>query len=1216
MTSRLKSLELQGYKTFANRTLFEFSDTVTVIVGPNGSGKSNIADSIRWVLGEQSYSLLRGKRTVDMIFSGSEYRARSGMASATITFDNSSGWLPIDFSEVAITRRAYRDGQNEYLINGQRARLKDVSELLAQSGLAERTYTIIGQGLVDAALALKAEERRKLFEEAAGIGLYRSRREEALRRLDKTERNIERVQDIILELQPRLRSLERQSRKANRYHQVKSDLLLLLREWYGYHWHKSQTDLSKAIENARTQEKVLIQAREMQISLSNLLTEKQNHILNLRQKLNSMHRQSAELHTKREALSRELAVLDERIKGYIQQKQNTNSEIARIEEELGSETERYLLAQKDVSKKEKELIEARKNLDNLRQALAEKQASQEETNRNIQEAQALVERLTSQLGRLEILSSEREIQYEKDRNALELLEKTILSVEGEHQAALESLTNLENKIKRANDQLERNAINLEQIREQQNDLQQELTRKMEYKAQLISEISTIKTQLNVLNQADAKLSGYAEGTRVLLTAARKSKLKGLLGPLNKELNVPEELEIAITSALGEFIDAVVLKSDVDEAIDMLISSKQRGVLLPLDSIENNVPSLENEIKTENGYIGIASNLVAASPKIATIINQLLGRTIVVRDRKTAKRFVRKLRKEMEEGGNNSDFQNYRVVTLNGSIYYPGGPIITGLSDSSTREQSLLGLSRQVRTLNANKQKVDEKLRQVEQEIRLLVKREKEILELKEEAKNKLSAAQSELDDLNVEMSQAEFKVDRAIQKKHWQVSQKERLIKDIDILREEIEQMSEKKKKFNDELLNAREEYRAARFALDDETINDLNEEVNHWEKIVALIEMSLEDNKSRLLEREQSLVRIKETYKQFKSRKSDYTELLENVETERSTKRLLEAEIEEELQSLQLEIKPSENELEHEENEQLSIQKEEATARKELSEAEHLYAQMRIALSSKQDAFDSLRRQIENDIGLVDFNYAEKISGPTPLPLEGYVKNLPVVTSLSPDLEKSINRLRTQLRRMGPINPEAQKEYEEINDRYTFLNEQIADLQKAESDVREVINELDEIMEREFRKTFDAVAEEFKEIFARLFKGGSSRLVLTDPQDITNSGIDIEARLPGRRTQRLSLLSGGERSLTATALIFALLKVSPTPFCLLDEVDAMLDEANLVRFRELLQELSSSTQFVIVTHNRNTVQAADVIYGITMGRDSASQVVSLKPNDVIKAVV
>src|SRR5512139_281923 len=271
MPSRLKSLELHGYKTFASRTLFEFAGAVTCIVGPNGSGKSNIADSLRWVLGEQSYSLLRGKRTEDMIFSGSEQRPRAGMASATVVFDNSDGWLPIDFSEVAITRRAFRDGLNEYLLNGQRVRLKDVSELLAESGLAERTYTIIGQGLVDAALSLKADERRRLFEEAAGISLHRSRREEALRRLDVTRRNLERVQDILAELQPRLRSLERQARRALEYDQAKTDLRILLREWYGYHWHQAQEELTESQEAARHQELALNKVRKEQADLDQKL---------------------------------------------------------------------------------------------------------------------------------------------------------------------------------------------------------------------------------------------------------------------------------------------------------------------------------------------------------------------------------------------------------------------------------------------------------------------------------------------------------------------------------------------------------------------------------------------------------------------------------------------------------------------------------------------------------------------------------------------------------------------------------------------------------------------------------------------------------------------------------------------------------------------------------------------------------------------------------
>ena len=267
MPARLKSFELHGYKTFASRNEFQFSDGITAIVGPNGSGKSNIADALRWVLGEQSYGLLRGKKTEDMIFSGSENRPRAGMASATIVFDNSDGWLPIDFVEVGITRRAYRDGENEYLLNGQRVRLKDVSEILAKSGLAERTYTIIGQGLVDAALALKAEERRRLFEEAAGIGLHRTRREEAIKRLETTSRNLERVHDILAELQPRLRSLERQAKRAQEYNQMKADLKVVLREWYGYHWHKAQADLVEAQITAKQQEDALSQVQSNQNDL-------------------------------------------------------------------------------------------------------------------------------------------------------------------------------------------------------------------------------------------------------------------------------------------------------------------------------------------------------------------------------------------------------------------------------------------------------------------------------------------------------------------------------------------------------------------------------------------------------------------------------------------------------------------------------------------------------------------------------------------------------------------------------------------------------------------------------------------------------------------------------------------------------------------------------------------------------------------------------------
>jgi chromosome segregation protein len=333
----------------------------------------------------------------------------------------------------------------------------------------------------------------------------------------------------------------------------------------------------------------------------------------------------------------------------------------------------------------------------------------------------------------------------------------------------------------------------------------------------------------------------------------------------------------------------------------------------------------------------------------------------------------------------------------------------------------------------------------------------------------------------------------------------------------------------------------------------------------------------------------------------------LEQLRLRRLDRLQSEAQLSEKIRQLSAKIEPAEDELQKLEAEQEALQKAETTARQNYSLAEHYHTQTRIALARRQEALQALQRRIEEDLGLVAFEYEEQISGPTPLPLTGMVEQLPLVKKLSPDIEENIKRQRAQLRRMGAINPEAQAEYQEVKQRYEFMVTQVADLEKAEGDTHAVIAELDQLMQRKFKQTFDAVAAEFRQIFIRLFGGGSARLVLTDPSDLTDTGIDIEARLPGRRAQGLALLSGGERSLTATALVFALLKVSPTPFCVLDEVDAMLDEVNVGRFRELLQELSRKTQFVIITHNRNTVQAADVIYGITMGRDSSSQVLSLK---------
>ena len=384
MPARLKSFELHGYKTFASRNEFVFSDGITAIVGPNGSGKSNIADALRWVLGEQSYGLLRGKKTEDMIFSGSENRPRAGMASATIVFDNSDGWLPIDFTEVGITRRAYRDGDNEYLLNGQRVRLKDVSEVLAKSGLAERTYTIIGQGLVDAALALKAEERRRLFEEAAGIGLHRSRREESIKRLETTRRNLERVQDILAELQPRLRSLERQAKRAQEYNRMKADLKVLLREWYGYHWHAAQAELVTVQADAKQKEEVLSRVQSAQLNLDQKLGAYRSQINDIRGKLSTWHKELTALHQRRETLSREQAVNNERSRSLIEQLEQLAVEKLKLGEEIAFQKDQLETADQELAQLDLELKEAHQSASESAEALTTRQQERSSLDEQIQ----------------------------------------------------------------------------------------------------------------------------------------------------------------------------------------------------------------------------------------------------------------------------------------------------------------------------------------------------------------------------------------------------------------------------------------------------------------------------------------------------------------------------------------------------------------------------------------------------------------------------------------------------------------------------------------------------------------------------------------------------------------------------------------------------------------------------------------------------------------
>ncbi|KAF0106273.1 MAG: chromosome segregation protein [Anaerolineaceae bacterium] len=1195
MPLRLKSLQLHGYKTFAARTDFEFAEGITAIVGPNGSGKSNIADALRWVLGEQSHSLLRAKKTEDMIFAGSEQRTRAGMASATVVFDNSDNWLPVDFSEVAVTRRAYRDGHNEYLLNGQHVRLKDIYELLAQSGLSERTYTILGQGLVDASLALKADERRRLFEEAAGIGLYRARREEALRRLDTTKRNLERALDILAELEPRLKSLERQARRAQEYAQVQADLRLLLRDWYGYHWHRTQRELGEARDLARGHDARLQEAREAYQSIRANVASFRERLQGLRARLNSWHRQSSQLHDQRETISRDLAVRDERARALLDNRQAALGEQSRLEAEVGLAAERLNDADVEMVRLKTEFDEAQERQTEAQSALEERQEEKARLEADLASARRVLDELTarraSMQARLDELAARRDSQQQKIESAAQAIaaaQAEAKQAEAEYQKLLASRQQAEKEMQAAE-------AELQSARKRLAELEDSLKEGRAKRAAKQAEQARLQAQLDVLEQAEQSLAGYADGAKLLLDAARQQKLGGARGALSSALDVPAELEAAIAAALGEYTDAVLIQSGqgAEQALALLDADEAgRASLLPLDWLS---PAEPLRAPKHPDCLGLAADLVKAPADLSPAVDLLLGQVIVVRDRKTARALLAGMP------------AHARAVTLRGEVFHASGQVLAGKparAASLARPRQRRELQEMLANAGREGAALDAELRKLEQEI-AAARAAVESREGEERGKR------SGLESARADAQQAEVRFEAARRGRDWQISQRESLQKEMSQAEAERTEAAAALSQSEHSTGQAQEAIRTHGAALAALTLDEFQSQVTYWGTRLAVAERAAGDARARQAERSQAAGQVKEQAAGLEKRLAEIDAALALLEGEKETMRRQEGELNARLEELRVLIEPAEKELETAEAQEADLQKQEAEGQGALALVERQHTQVQLETGRRQEALDLLRQKIEDDFGLVAFEYQTDVSGPVPLPFDGMVEQLNKVTELPPDLEENLTRQRALLRRMGPVNPEAQQEFVSVKERHEFMTEQMADLRKAEADLHQVIAELDTLTRTEFFKTFSAVAEEFHVIFTRLFGGGSARLALTDPDNLTETGIDIEARLPGRREQGLALLSGGERSLTAIALVFALLKVSPTPVCVMDEVDAMLDEANVGRFRGLLLDLSRATQFVIITHNRNTVQAADVIYGVTMGRDSTSQVISLKLDEV-----
>lgn len=1230
----LKQLVLNGYKTFASRTEFAFDAGVTAVVGPNGSGKSNVADALRWVLGEQSFSALRGKRTEDMIFSGSEHRARMGMAHVSLTLDNATGWLPIDFAEVEIARRAYRSGENEYFLNGNRVRLRDISELLGSSGLSERTYSIIGQGLVDQALSQRPEERRKLFEEAAGITVHQAKRDQAAQKLADSTTNLTRARDIISELVPRLRYLKGQARRAQEYQQIKRDLEAQLQVWYGFRWRQSLLALAaakdRAVESIRVSED---QGDELNALLEQVAARRAERTA-LREQLTDWHRASSQLHHQAETVQRQLAVRAEQLRLWREQGEELQRELGHLQALLEDGVQRLRAAEAVLSEARTQHETQSARVAAAQQDLDRREKARQAQSRVLAQAQEAALNLKTQLAeRRSRLAQAAERRGELAHSDAEQAQAVA--------AAAAQLAEIDTQGKALAQQAAETVAGLAQIDRDRQAQGQSLAAAQEAERRAAEQLTAaqralarLQDQQDMLMRLRDEGAGLSGGARAVLAARRGESaqagsqrpgadgpaLQGIIGALGDLINVPAELERALEAALGGRMQDIVVRrwEDAETAVAFLKQRQAgRATFLPLDTLR---PGRAIEAPQAAGVVGLASELVKYDPAIRAAVELALNHTLVVEDLPTARRLLGRA-------------SGATLVTLDGEIVRASGSV-TGGAENRGRDGGMLARARTLRELPSQIEAATAQAAGFEAQVAGARRNQAQVraaLDALRGRRDELTAAQNRL---AAEQNRVQLAAERARQTRAWHEDRRRGLTKELAAL--ETGEAELKRTIADLEAKSAAQETQveSIRRALVDLTSDDLVRELARLRAEAAVSAGQLQSYQARV--QELSAAR-RERANEITSKQARVAHLGEQqaeasaaIDAQSGAAGALAAEITE----LTAKIEPAEARVAQLEAQQRQAENQERQLRDQLRHAQMRQSQAELAQQRSQDELTHLRGEIEKDLGLVELTQAlaetdgasaeagdDLLDSQPPLPLNGMVTRLPVVVELPEGLDSDVRSLRAQLARLGPVNLDALAEYNEVEARHNFLTAQAADLEKAVASLQEIIAELDRVMEREFLTTFKSIAAKFRDEFVNLFGGGAAKLVLDDPDNPTETGIEIIARPPGKREQGLALLSGGERALTAAALIFSIIKTRPTPFCVLDEVDAALDEANVGRFRDALKALSSQTQFILITHNRGTIEAADTIYGISMGADNTSQTLSLKlagrellPADAIEA--
>ena len=1179
----LKSLELQGFKSFPDKTVIRFGDDITAIVGPNGSGKSNISDAILWVMGEQSSKTLRGAKMEDVIFGGTAKRPQLGFAEATLTLDNSDRALAYDADEVVVTRRYYRSGDGEYYINRQSARLKDINELLMDTGLGREGYSNIGQGRIDEILSLKSGDRREIFEEAAGISKYRHRKEETERQLERTEDNLLRIGDKVSELELQLEPLKAQSEKAKKYLEMKEELQgVEVAVWLDT-LDKLSAAAKKAEEDYASASFVLQQAHD---ELDGLYRQAEEMGEALREKdgaLESVRVKTTMFQSTHQQLEGQMAVL----RGNME---NNDRNIARIEEEIKGQEDRSGGIDSQIAQGAQRLSEIERNLSDIRQAIG---ASQQKLSEMTASAQGLSKQF------LELRTKESTLTAD-----IAGCEAEVRAVEENRKTAMARLAELDGDLSAGTDRLEQAKKNLEDCRRELKNAQEQVTasnnvisgfslrqenrrKARDASAEKLRELSAqldgISAKVRVFRAMERDYESYTKSVRMVMQEAQRGALRNIHGPVSRLIRTDNEYAVAIEIALGAAMQQIVVDTEADgkAAISYLKrTGGGRATFLPLSNIWGKSlqePGVENC----RGFVGVASDLVKSEPKYKNIILNLLGRTVIAEDLDAAIAMAKQFK------------NRFRIVTLDGQVMNTGGSMTGG---SVNKDAGILS--------RAN-------------ELERLTKQEKQLQEQKMAEEAQLQECQRLFDQVEFQMSTARDQLREA----EDQVLRLQGQEKQYEVLYNAITEAESSARREKD-ALNARDRADAERLAAQKAKIQVYEKDLTATRQALAGLEGSQSEaaqatdaitgHITDLRTKEAALTAESAT---AQSHMEDLKSLRTAMEGDREKKQALMEAIRQENDRLSgeiaaLEQRQKENDAEAE---TMNASFQEMLKDRAATEAAKTKAE-RDAQEKNKDILNmeracALLEQKKVTTSMEEKQIIDKLwdsYGLTPgtaAPHRGEIEN---VTAGS----RRIGELKRKIAALGTPNLGAIEEYERVNERYSYLAEQRDDVLTSKRELESIIRDITKEMTTIFVEQFARIDHYFGQVFEEMFGGGKGQLILEDPENPLTCGIEIRVQPPGKQVKTITLLSGGEKAFVATALYFAILKVRPTPFCLLDEIDAALDDRNVDRFAGYLHNLKK-TQFIVITHRRGTMENADVLYGVTMQEQGVSKLLRLDLNQM-----